>query len=172
MVLTTNVTHIRHIVFHQDSRDMQSGSVLLMTILILLFLTIIGISAMNMTSTEYQITRNYRIYKTNLYKADGAVMEAAQRFENVPEAISAGSFGSSTMDASTVDSNAQQDTTWTSNAESASVPDAQFMWNPRGVPGGTSLSLSKNTPHEYFIYGRGDARDGEVLIKIGYRKAF
>ena len=125
---------------------------------------------MNMTSTEYQITRNYRIYKTNLYKADGAVKEAARRFENVNKTISIGSFGSSSMDDNTVDSNAQQDTTWSSNAASASVSDAQFMWAPREDPG--SLSMSKTTLHEYFIYGRGDARDGEVLIKIGYRKPF
>jgi len=172
MMHTTCLAHIRYNIDHQDRYAKQSGSVLLITILILLFLTIIGISAMNMTSTEYQITRNYRIYKTNLYKADAAVMEAAQRFENVPDTISVGFFGSTSMHDDTVDTNAQQDTTWSSYATSASVSDAQFIWNSRGVPKGTSLSLSRNTPHEYFIYGRGDAHDGEVLIKIGYRKTF
>jgi len=150
----------------------QSGSVLLVTILILLFLTILGISAMNMTRAEYQITRNYRVYKKNLYKSDAAVMEVAQRFENVPETISVGSFGNAVMDDNAVDTNATQGSTWSSNGVEASVDDGEFMWCPRGVPGGTSLSLSKNTPHEYFLYGRGNAHDGEVLIKIGYRKAF
>jgi Tfp pilus assembly protein PilX len=150
----------------------ESGSVLLITVLILLFLTILGISALNMTSTEFQITRNYKIYKENLFKADAAVMEAAQRFENVPQTISNGTFGSISMDDANVDSNATMDATWSSNAANASIAQSQYMWCPRGVPSGTSLSLSKSTPHEYFLYGRGNANDGEVLIKIGYRKAF
>ena len=150
----------------------ESGSVLIITILILLFLTVLGISAMNMTRTEYQITQNYQIYNENLYKADAGVMEVAQRFENVPETYSNGTFGSASMDDAAVDSNATHPSTWSSNAESASIPDGQYMWCPRGVPSGTSLSLAKNTPHDYFLYGRGNAKDGEVIVKIGYRKAF
>ena len=161
----------RNTLLPQDDPGSQSGSVLLITILILLFLTILGISAMNMTSTEYQITRNYHIYKKNLYRADAAVMEAAQRFENVEQSISAGEFFISPS--STADSIAQQDSTWSSTAFNASVSDGEFIWydntpNLRGV----SLSLGRDTPHEYFLYGRGNAHDGEALIKIGYRKAF
>lgn len=161
---------VRNTMFSQYCSDRQSGSVLLITILILLFLTILGISAMNMTSTEYQITRNYHIYKKNLYKADAAVMDVAQRFENVDERISNGEFTISPS--STPDSVAQNGSTW-SSAESASVSQAQFIWydNSENLEG-VSLSLGKQTPHEYFLYGRGNAHNGEALIKIGYRKAF
>ena len=156
--------------FEKDKCN-ESGSVLIITVLILLFLTILGTSAMNMTRTEYQITQNYEIYNDNLYKADAAVMEVAQRFENVSNTLSNGEFGSTSLNDATVDSNAKQSSTW-SSSESASIPDGQYMWCPRGVPSGTSLSLSKSTPHDYFLYGRGNANNGEVIVKIGYRKAF
>lgn len=155
-----------------DIHGKQTGSVLLISVLILLFLSVLGISAMNMTSTEYQITQNYQIYKVNLSKSDAAVMEAAQRFENVKTTLSNGTFGSTSMDDASVDGNATQHSTWSSNAVNASLQDGQYMWCPRGIPSGTSLSLSKATPHDYFLYGRGDAHNGEVIVKIGYRKAF
>ncbi len=51
----------------------ESGSILLTTIVILLLMTLIGISGMNTASTDLQITRNYRIHKQNLALADAAV---------------------------------------------------------------------------------------------------
>ncbi len=54
----------------------ESGSVLLTTIVILLLMTLIGISGMNTASTDLQITRNYRIHKQNLALADAAVNRA------------------------------------------------------------------------------------------------
>jgi len=150
----------------------ESGAVLVTTLIILVLLTVIGVSGINMATTDLQITRNYRVYKENLYKAEAAVMQLAQKFENVPDTLSNGTFGSASMDDAAVNSKATQESTWSSNAANAMVSHGQFMWCPRGVPGGTSLSLSKSTPHDYFLYGRGTANEGEVIVKIGYRKAF
>jgi hypothetical protein len=146
----------------------ESGSVLLITILILLFLTILGISAMNMTRTEYQITRNYQIYNDNLYKADGAVMEVAQRFENEPESPPppGGEFDDSF-------SNATDPSTWDSNGVDSIIQDGQYIWrasdNP--IPKKESLLMDESKIHEYCLYGRATANNGEVIVKLGYRKA-
>ena len=158
--------------YYKNGNHNETGSVLLISVLILLLLTVLGVSAMNMTQTEYQITQNYQIYNKNLYNADAAVREASQRFENVSGHLTNGKFGSINDDDATVDSNATQSSTWSSNAISASISDGRYMWCPRKVSAGKSLSLAKSTPHDYFLYGRGEANDGEVIVKIGYRKAF
>ncbi|MCF8027094.1 MAG: hypothetical protein K9K81_01900 [Desulfobacteraceae bacterium] len=53
------------------------GSVLLVTVIILLLLTLIGVSGINTASNDLQITRNYRVYKENLMLADAAVNQAS-----------------------------------------------------------------------------------------------
>lgn len=153
-------------------QDPQAGSALLTTLIILLILTLLGITAVDTTTTELQITRSYRIYKENLYKADGAVMELAQSFENVAEEVGSGSIASAAVNASSVDALATSPATWTSNATASAMADAQHLWAPRGVPAGSSLDVSKSRVHSYFLYGRGNAQDGQVIVKIGYRKAF
>jgi hypothetical protein len=57
------------------SRD-QSGVVLLTTVILLLLITVIGISGINTATTDIQITQNYRVYKQNLAFADAAVNRA------------------------------------------------------------------------------------------------
>ncbi|PID78270.1 MAG: hypothetical protein CSA18_02330 [Deltaproteobacteria bacterium] len=54
----------------------QEGSVLLMTVLIMILLTIIGIMGINTSSSDLEVTRNYKVYKENLVLADAAVNEA------------------------------------------------------------------------------------------------
>jgi Tfp pilus assembly protein PilX len=58
------------------SSDNEKGSVLLTTLLIMLLLTVIGIGSMSTSSTDLQISRNYKVYKENLILADAAVNQA------------------------------------------------------------------------------------------------
>ena len=51
----------------------ESGAVLIITVIILLLLTIIGVSGIKTSSTDIQITSNYRIHNLNLTCADAAV---------------------------------------------------------------------------------------------------
>jgi Tfp pilus assembly protein PilX len=55
----------------------ESGSILLTTLLIMLLLTVIGIGSITTSSTDLQISHNYRVYKENLILADAAVNEAS-----------------------------------------------------------------------------------------------
>lgn len=54
----------------------ENGAVLIITMIILLLLTLIGISGINTASTDIQITSNYRIHNLNLVCADAAVNRA------------------------------------------------------------------------------------------------
>ena len=51
--------------------DDEKGSVLLIAVLILVVLTVIGISAITTSTIEIQIAGNEMLYKTNFYAADG-----------------------------------------------------------------------------------------------------
>src|SRR6056297_3290733 len=60
--------------WHQLIKDNESeGAALLTTMLVLLILTTIGISAINITSTELEIVRNDKLYKRDFYIADAGV---------------------------------------------------------------------------------------------------
>lgn len=56
----------------------QSGSMILVAMLLLLMMTIIGISASNTSVTESYIIRNVGIYKQNMNMVESAVLELAQ----------------------------------------------------------------------------------------------
>jgi len=56
----------------------QSGSVILLAMLILLLMTIIGISATNTSITESYIIRNVGIHKQNISMVESAALELAQ----------------------------------------------------------------------------------------------
>ena len=59
----------------------EEGSAIVIALIILVLLTMIGISATDNTVIELQIVRNEAIYRQNFYKAEGAVIEAAQILE-------------------------------------------------------------------------------------------
>jgi len=57
----------------------EDGSVLVIAMIMLVLLTLIGISAITTSTIEVQISANERIYKMNLCVAEGASMECIQR---------------------------------------------------------------------------------------------
>ena len=61
----------------------EEGSAMLVALMILMVLTIIGVSSSNTTTVELQIVRNDGIYKQNLYLAEAAAQEAIQNIWNI-----------------------------------------------------------------------------------------
>jgi len=59
----------------------ENGSVIILAMIFLVLLTIIGMSAVDTSIIEVQISGNDVRYKTNLYRAEGAAMECAQIIE-------------------------------------------------------------------------------------------
>ena len=77
---TNGKAHIYKTVLNCGTNE--NGSVLLTTVIILLLLTLIGVSGINTASTDLQITRNYRIYKENLMLSDAAVNRGSKEVIN------------------------------------------------------------------------------------------
>ena len=55
----------------------ERGSILIVTLVILVLLTIIGTTAITTTDTEFRIVQNEKTYKTNLYISEGGSYEVA-----------------------------------------------------------------------------------------------
>ena len=56
---------------HAHDLDNQQGAALLTTIIVLVLLTIIGVAGINTTSTDLEISSNYRDANQQFYQADG-----------------------------------------------------------------------------------------------------
>ena len=59
----------------------EEGSAIVMALIVLAMLTIIGIVSTSDTVFELQIVRNEAMYRRNFYRAESAIVEAAQRLE-------------------------------------------------------------------------------------------
>jgi len=60
----------------------ENGFVLVVALLMLVVLTIIGLSGSSTTQIELQISGNERVARNLFYTAEAAAYEAAQRLEN------------------------------------------------------------------------------------------
>ena len=59
----------------------ENGSIIVVALLLLVFLTIIGISATSNSRTELNVTRNSQIYKRDFYAADNGWRHGAMWLE-------------------------------------------------------------------------------------------
>jgi hypothetical protein len=68
----------------KDNNQSQSGAVLVITLLVLLAVTVLGVASLQTTSVELNIARNEREIRETFYLAEGAAMEGLQRLKAVP----------------------------------------------------------------------------------------
>jgi hypothetical protein len=64
--------------------DNQSGSVIVLVLMVLVIMTVIGIMSSDTVVTENQITRNMAIYKQNVNLVESALMQGLQQFLQIP----------------------------------------------------------------------------------------
>ena len=66
----------------------EKGSVIIAALMVLVLLTIIGISSTNVSNTEIKISTHELIYQQHFYRAEGATLEAFLDMEGIedPEA--------------------------------------------------------------------------------------
>lgn len=148
-------------------------------LVILTLLTVVGISASRIASTEVAMARNEAAYRRNFYLAEGAALEAADRltrYGNLPENMKpwmemvTGSLDVDSLQLYWDNTVAQGDTVIPEPSE-ADPNRTLFLVGDEGIAPGSSLDMGKSTVHAIGIYGR-CAWDGIAIIKLGYRAAY
>ena len=160
----------------------ESGSILLIVMLVLSLMTVIGLSMSKTSIMEMRVSNNQTIYKQNFYQTEAAIGEGMQEledtdlFNNPPGWMqSLGSPILTTGPAGTEAADVRNDVIWNNPANSqpsATFATAQMMSAYRGVVPGSSLDLGASTIHAYDVYGRSQQNNGLAIIKMAYRKAF
>lgn len=176
--------------FHSSDMDNRSkemrnqeGSVLLVTVVILILLTIIGTIATRTTNTELKIATNHRIYKQDFHLAEGAAKLAVQKKIN-------GDYGPwiAASDNSTFVPDRYFKDNSTSNTNSTSPPvinniDVQEVikdWDD-GTINITPTSISSSNPEaqyiaiadpwtgDFVVIGHSQEMGADVWIEIGVK---
>jgi hypothetical protein len=153
----------------------EDGTVLVIALIILVFLTLIGIAITATTEVEIQIAGNERLYKDNLYTAEAAAMESAQLMQETASLDPSVVTWIKPMGTTTID-DIRNDAYWPANSQ-ASVIDAntRYLAVEDGVAEGTSLDMTKTTLRSYSLYGRrfntAQPNLGRSIVRVGYRKA-
>ena len=159
----------------------EKGSAIIIALMILLVLTIIGISSTNTTIVELQTVRNEGIYKQNLYLAEGSAQEAIQRLYNQaksdPSELKNKTpvwLNGEAVDMANVNNWDSDGANGDDNSLVASIdPDTVFTIVDRGISSGGSLDISGTTStHDFAVYGLSNHNNGRVFIQIGYRYRF
>jgi hypothetical protein len=159
----------------------EEGSAIVFALMILLVVTIVGLSSSQTTTTELQIVRNEGVHKQNLYLAEGAAQEAIQRIWNIsrsdPNQLlkrSPAWLNNDTIDMTDLgnwdsDGVDEDDTSQVSSLDE----DTSLSVVANGIASGGSLDITSETNiYDFTVYGLGNRNEGRVLIEIGYRERF
>ena len=157
----------------------EDGSLLIIALIMLAFLSLIGISASRTSSIELLIAGNERIYKQNLYMAEASAMENVQRLENGGTEMSKLADPDHPVWLLTLSSlPSPNDITdpdnWTNDNSQTSLMDSdtRFLTIYKGIDPGDSLDLSKSRLFTYGVIGRSIRNNGLAIIDVGYKRAF
>ena len=157
----------------------EEGSAIVVAVMILMVVTIIGVSSTNTTTVELQIVRNDGIYKQNLYLAEAAAQEGIQRIWNLSRTDPfllerKAPVWLNDVDMSDINNWDNDGADGDDTAEVSSTdPDASLAVTDAGIAEGGSLDISSETnAHEFAVFGIGSRNNGRVFIQIGYRERF
>ncbi len=174
----------------------EEGSAIVIALIILVLLTMIGITASNNTVIELQIVRNEAVYRQNFYRAEAVVIEAAEILEDTTN--TADLFPATTTYTwleSNTSANADMTTinNWKDGADPPNWPfantassnnmdnAADLQNNTRyaaisnGIALGSSMDMTGGSNlYSYSIYGLFDSTSGQgrSLIMMGYNRRF
>jgi hypothetical protein len=159
----------------QKSRfDNEEGAVLVIALMLLILLTILGVSISTTSEVELQIAGNERRYKQNLYMAEAAGMECLQtldedtdlQLDDYPWLYDIGE-----VTAADVRDDATGPWAGTDSQVSSTDDHSRFLAVFAGVPdeGVSGLGVEESKVFEYTIYGRAmGTRGGRSIVRMGY----
>ena len=156
----------------------EDGSVLVIALVILVLLTIAGMTSNRTSSIDMLIAGNERTYKQNLFMAEAMAIEAMQNMEDIDLEDSPPTW--LTTDLSIINEiTVLNEDNWTTGFSDGtnSVPstlsaDARYVAVSAGIDPGTGLGLGGSRVYSYQIFGRSSQNNGQTVILVGYRKAF
>ncbi len=152
----------------------QNGSVLIVALIMLVVLTLLGISITKTSELETQIAGNERIYRQDLYAAEAAALIGAQTLANTSNLEDNPPSWVFPFPSGVTDSNITNDTDpiWTNAQSVTGVPNSSFLVVGEGVANFASLDMTRSTVYQYTIYGRYLDSRGRSIVKVGYRMAY
>jgi Tfp pilus assembly protein PilX len=159
-------------------RNDESGSAIVLAIMILVIVSIIGIESSNTSSLEVQIASAERDAKINFYRAEGAAMEAAQRVQNaIADDLRSRAAVWLNGDAVDLEDTAQwnYDNSGTDDTAEQSTIDANAFYGviDAGITARTSLDMTQLSQlHTFRVFGRYVATNQGSFVEMGYRKRF
>lgn len=170
-----------------SSLNNERGSVIVVAMIVLVLLSLIGISSTDNSMVESQIVRSEGLYRQNFYKTEGAIVELAQFMESndisSPAAhdwLTDSAAAPDMTDAANWDLDGS--VTGSINTQTSNNMDANDGNNltmqaavANGVAPGSSLDMTGGSSlYDYMVYGLFDSstNQGRKLIAAGYRKRF
>ena len=157
----------------------EEGMVVVVALMILVLLTIFGISTTSTSNTELSIAGAERVYQQNFYKAEGASIEAVELMESLSNPNLGSNQWLMPVPEIVTDVNIYDHGFWNSgglispldSTLADSSGETQFMVVAEKTVG--SLDTTTSKMHEYSVYGRSiSPGGGSTIVHIGYLKAF
>ena len=150
----------------------EEGSVIIIALIVLVAITMIGIVSIDDTSVELKIVRNEAIYRHNLYRAESAVIEAAQFLDDNP-----GNYPWIPTVSATWFENPNNWTAANSNLSNNMNNPADPNNNTRYAARlnkvvGSKKMTAQSSLYSYSIYGLFDstAGQGQSIVRMGYNQ--
>lgn len=156
----------------------ERGNVLIYTLILLILVTILGLSASQTATVDIQISGNHMNYKKNFYKAEGAALNAIQAMEGADDIGSLDFISSNPAFLNQIYDPAQ-DNRWDDNTfvgaqvmpSDIDNTNAKYVAYTEGViHTGESLDMTKTKIYQYKVFGRNKENNGKSVIEIGYRR--
>jgi hypothetical protein len=156
----------------------QGAVMILISVMLLVLITIISVSASKTANTEINIAANEYTYQRCFYNAEGAIIEAVDLLEGglnvMKDPPSWMGLDEEVLNDSTVFTIWEDRLRLNDVIPQASIIDPQnteYLVVHQGVPSGNSLDMSKSAKHTFSIYGRSKSK-GVVMLKVGYAKVY
>jgi Tfp pilus assembly protein PilX len=160
----------------------EDGSILIVALILLVLLTLMGISATTLTDIELQIAGNEMVSRANFYNAEAAAMENIQLLANTGEAIKDPTNPSMPWLNLPLELPADNDITdqrnWTDLnsrvSNNANNGDQRFLTVFEGVIAGDSLDMTRSRIYTYRVVGKGEINPGQGMdvVEMGFRMPF
>ncbi len=160
----------------------EQGSVLAITMLVMVMLTVIGVASMNTATIEQMIAGNERCYKENFFRAEAANNAGGQRYANLTDTSSGtgltfGTSGPGVFEADLLALTGGED--WISSTVLPNNPLANLtIWGQAldanslytivylGIPTGASQGLTgASNTRKFNVYGQSDIKNGNAFIQ-------